>query len=361
MSLRPAQAGEPSLEEALATLYALSFEDRLEAVLDDPAAALPAVILVDEAIGETQIRALLQASRAGRRLADIPIVYLAEQANSALTKDAIDAWGVVIAKPFGRKQVLVAVSQAINIAIEDHWQGLQELESAALHSSLNAFQSITDNIINGQPLQYDAVASSCQALQTAITEGRHTNILQAVQWHDDYTYVHSMSVATCLSMFGHAIGLKGDDLLMLTTGGLLHDVGKARIPLEVLNKKGKLDQQEWVSMRKHVDFGIEYIQLCEDMPKGVGCIAGQHHEKLDGTGYPKGLAGKQINDLARMAAIVDIFSALTDRRVYKAAQKAEQALDRMAEMSATLDQTLLSTFRSMLLDLSRDFEGDRAY
>ena len=91
------------------------------------------------------------------------------------------------------------------------------------------------------------------------------------------------------------------------------------------------------------------------MPPGILTIAAQHHEKLDGTGYPNGLTGRQLNDLARMASIVDVFSALTDRRVYKPAMDSEKALTIMTEeMGNHLDQKLLRLFRHMLLDAVRD-------
>ena len=93
------------------------------------------------------------------------------------------------------------------------------------------------------------------------------------------------------------------------------------------------------------------MQCCHDLPKGIITIAAQHHEKLDGSGYPHGLAGKNLNRLARIASIVDVFSALTDRRVYKPPMEAEIALNLMVEqMASELDIKLLSLFRQMLLD-----------
>ena len=104
-------------------------------------------------------------------------------------------------------------------------------------------------------------------------------------------------------------------------------------------------------MRSHVGRTIDYLQNRSDVAKGVVTIAAQHHEKLDGSGYPRGLKGGQLNDLARMAAIVDVFAAMTDRRTYKAPVAAETALATMSEtMGAELDTRLLGMFREMLLD-----------
>ena len=172
-----------------------------------------------------------------------------------------------------------------------------------------------------------------------------------VKGHDNYSYVHSLRVATLLSLFGHTIGLKGDDLSLLATGGLVHDIGKATIPQEVLNKPGRLNDAELEVMRSHVPRAIDYLSLCETLPKGVVTIAAQHHEKINGEGYPMGLRNGELNELARMASIVDIFSALTDRRVYKEPMAPEAALALMTDrMAGEIDLALLALFKGMLLD-----------
>jgi putative nucleotidyltransferase with HDIG domain len=133
-----------------------------------------------------------------------------------------------------------------------------------------------------------------------------------VRGHHNYTCVHSLRVATYRSIFGHAIGVLGDDLLTLSTGGLLHDVGKMVTPQDVLNKNSKLDDDEWVCMKEHVNNSSAVYDRTPDISQGIRIIGEQHHEKLNGTGYPRGLKGSELNELARMSAIVDIFGALND-------------------------------------------------
>jgi putative nucleotidyltransferase with HDIG domain len=171
-----------------------------------------------------------------------------------------------------------------------------------------------------------------------------------VRSHDDYTYAHSLRVATFLTLFGHGLGLRDDDLLTLTSGGLLHDIGKVAIPLSVLNKPGRLEPGEKAVMRTHVRRTMDMLLERSDVPRAVTIIAGQHHERPDGTGYPLGLSGSSINELARMAALADIFVALTDRRVYKPSMAPEEALTIMADMGWGVDQHLLRMFREILLD-----------
>lgn len=103
-------------------------------------------------------------------------------------------------------------------------------------------------------------------------------------------------------------------------------------------------------MKGHVDNTLDYLSKSPGIPRAVLVIASQHHEKLNGKGYPLGLAGSELNDLARMATIVDIFGALTDRRVYKDPIPPKEALEMMEGMDGELDQKFLSLFKEMLLD-----------
>ncbi len=104
-------------------------------------------------------------------------------------------------------------------------------------------------------------------------------------------------------------------------------------------------------MKSHVAASVTVLDGNDSVPKGARIIVEQHHEKLDGGGYPRGLKGAELNELARMAAIVDVFCALTDRRVYKPAMAADKALDIMVkDMGRHLDQHFLKLFKGMMLD-----------
>ncbi len=156
-----------------------------------------------------------------------------------------------------------------------------------------------------------------------------------------------MRVATLLTLFGHGLGMKGEDLLILSTGGLIHDVGKLVTPEQILSKPGKLTDEEWPVMRDHVTRSSELLGKSTDVTKGALIIAGQHHEKIDGSGYPKGLKGGELNELARMSVIVDIFGALTDARSYKPPFPQEKAFGILESMQTQIDQDLLKVFRAI--------------
>jgi HD-GYP domain-containing protein (c-di-GMP phosphodiesterase class II) len=129
----------------------------------------------------------------------------------------------------------------------------------------------------------------------------------------------------------------------------------------VLNKQEALTQAEWKQVRNHVAVGQKLLQAMGAVGKGVEIIITQHHERLDGSGYPNGLRGPQLNELARMAGIIDVFCALTDRRPYKDALTAAAALDMMATtMTEQLDGDLLPRFRDILLDTIPDLPPGNA-
>jgi len=285
-------------------------------------------------------------------LAHIPTL-LTSRHEEAVIADALQQCGAdgCLTKPFRRSALIGAITGLVNRQVEADWDNLPERARAALKGTVQIFNNISDFIAAGEPVPFLSVKEACAPLVDAIGKNDFKSILNGVKEHDNYSYAHSLRVATLLSLFGHTLGLTQEDQLVLASGGLLHDAGKIAIPHEVLNKAGRLTAEEFTVMKSHVTETIKFLNITPDIPKPVIIIAAQHHEKLDGTGYPNGLKGEDLNDLARMASIVDVFSALTDRRVYKPAMAAEKALAIMTnEMGHHLDQHFLSLFETMLLD-----------
>ncbi|MBP8134114.1 MAG: HD-GYP domain-containing protein, partial [Zoogloea sp.] len=162
---------------------------------------------------------------------------------------------------------------------------------------------------------------------------------------DDYTFLHSVSVCTLMIAFGRSLGLAGDELRQGGIGGLLHDIGKMKVPDEVLNKPGRLTDAEFDLIKQHPGDG--HAVLLETA--GIGPvpldITRHHHERLDGSGYPDKLAGDAISTMARMAAIVDVYDAITADRCYHKGLPAAEALRKMWEWSTDhFDQKLLQAF-----------------
>lgn len=312
----------------------------------------PALVITSEQVTPYGGFNFIKAMRQKEELIHIPVIYITAKDDYRMMKVAQFAGASSsLAKPYRRSVLINTISSLLNAQVESNWEKLPEIQKAALKDTVATFNNIADVISTGTPLPFNDISKACAPLIHAIKNHDFKDILDGVKEHDNYTFAHSMRVATLLSLLGEAAGLNEEEHLMLATGGLLHDVGKMLIPHHILNKPGRLNEVEFSIMKNHVPETVAYLKSCGDIPRPVITIAEQHHEKLNGTGYPYGLAGGQLNELARMAAIVDVFSALTDRRIYKPAMPPEQALFIMTdEMEGHLDLHYLGLFKTMLLD-----------
>jgi putative nucleotidyltransferase with HDIG domain len=321
-------------------------------LMSDLHRALPSLIILCEDYPSPGSVQVLRELKQDPSLKNIPLIYIAETDNfTALAKIKMMGVTAIFIKPYNRAKLGQTISAELNKHIETQWQSLPEAPRKALRQSVDVFNSIADTLGTGDALPFTAVKMGCEPLVEAVNNNDFKSILNGVRSHDDYTYAHSMRVATMLSLLGHAAGFNTDEKLLLASGGLLHDVGKMFIPHAILNKPGRLTEDEFEVMKSHVPHTIEYLKKSSDIPHSIFIIAEQHHEKLDGTGYPFGLAGSQLNELARMAAVVDVFSALTDRRIYKDPMEPEKAITIMEdEMARHLDSTYIKLFKTILYD-----------
>ncbi|NVK19746.1 MAG: HD domain-containing protein [Methylocystaceae bacterium] len=344
------------ISKALMSFYIVHAFNDVGQLSEALSAFHPTAIIVDDEVSRMGGLDLIQKMRRTPSLNLIPIVFTAK--NTSLEQVTMSqAMPLVrtLVKPYRFSALLKSISDQVNAHVEAQWEMMETTQKTALENTLSSFNSVADLIAEGKELPYNEIQQSCEPLVTAVQSGNFKDLLQGVKGHDNYSYVHSLRVATFLSLFGDHLGIKGNDMSILATGGVLHDVGKMMIPHQVLNKPGKLDDDELVVMRSHVTETIDFLNNTPGLPRGVTIIAGQHHEKLDGTGYPYGLKGKELNELARMAAIIDVFSALTDRRCYKDPMSPVKAMDIMEDMGAGhLDQHFLLAFKELLLDATSE-------
>jgi putative nucleotidyltransferase with HDIG domain len=161
---------------------------------------------------------------------------------------------------------------------------------------------------------------------------------------DDYTYMHSVAVCALMTNLGRQLGLEESLLRAAGIGGLLHDLGKALMPLEVLNKPGKLTDAEFAIMKTHPTRGFEMLKEGGTSIEPVLDIALHHHEKVDGSGYPDGLSGDDITLLAKMGAICDVYDAITSTRPYKSGWDPAVSLQRMASWQGHFDNDIFKAF-----------------
>ncbi|MDR1542789.1 MAG: HD-GYP domain-containing protein [Clostridiales bacterium] len=137
-----------------------------------------------------------------------------------------------------------------------------------------------------------------------------------IKENDEHTFHHCVNVSLLCNLFGRWLGVDSSELVDLTTSGMLHDIGKTKIPPEILNKKGKLTDEEFAVMKKHPVLGYRILQD-QNIPEAIKLGALMHHEKIDGSGYPMGAKGDRIGKIAKILAICDIYDAMTANRVYR--------------------------------------------
>lgn len=155
--------------------------------------------------------------------------------------------------------------------------------------------------------------------------------LVRLKTHDDYSYMHSLAVCALMVSLARQLGMDGARVRDAGLAGMLHDIGKALMPLEVLNKPGKLTDAEFDIMKSHPSRGHELLGEGGAATEGALEVCLHHHEKIDGSGYPHGLRGDQITLLAKMGAVCDVYDAITSNRPYKNAWDPADAVRRMAE------------------------------
>lgn len=233
------------------------------------------------------------------------------------------------------------ILKAENVPVEKKAEALYE-------SAINVVEDVFQNPRSGESIKrskemvnhtVDFILSGPQAF---------VNLLK-IREHDYYTYTHSVNVCTFLVSLAQFVGI-GDakTLKEIGEGGLLHDLGKSQIPLTLINKPGGLTGAEWEVMRRHPQFGVEIARQTRDISDVSVVIIGQHHEKLSGRGYPRGLAGSELNLFARMASIVDVYDAVTTNRSYSQARTPLEAAQLLLGKLDEFDEQIVMKFIKMI-------------
>ncbi len=188
-----------------------------------------------------------------------------------------------------------------------------------------------------------------QHVSTLVEVLEHTTIIRedlaAVAGYDHATYVHSMNVALYSLMLGQAIGLSHSMLLDLGTGAMLHDIGKLWVPEEVLNKPGLLTEKERDIIKNHADWGHSALSHQHELSYLVAHCAYQHHERLDGSGYPRALKGDQIHIFGKILAVADVYDAMVMHRPYRSGLVPAQVMEYLFSQSGIgFDLDLVAIF-----------------
>ncbi|VUD59814.1 3'3'-cGAMP-specific phosphodiesterase 1 [Thalassocella blandensis] len=205
---------------------------------------------------------------------------------------------------------------------------------------------IIANVKMGKAIDVAPVEELAEDINDSILNNPNALLcLSQIREKDQYLLEHSINVGLLISVFSTHLGYDKATVKELTMGGLLHDIGKIRVPYQVLNKPGKLTDDEWVEMKMHVAYGQAVLQESKGISDIAKSICGLHHERLDGTGYPMGLSGDEINVYGRMAAVVDVYDAVTASRCYHKGMSPFEAMKLLVKMSEDhLDKGLVYSF-----------------
>jgi len=219
-----------------------------------------------------------------------------------------------------------------------------------ISGALTALQDILGSACTGGSVDAKIVERAGDSLIADIKTTGLASWIETVRKHHSQTYQHSLLVAGTAVAFAQQLGFSHADQQRISFAALLHDVGKARIPVAILEKPGPLDATELAVMRQHPVLGFEALQSTENVPAEILDMVLHHHEYLDGSGYPDRLVGEQLSDLVRIMTIADIFGALMERRSYKPPLTADAAYKITLDMGEKLDVPLVKAFgRSLRL------------
>ena len=265
---------------------------------------------------------------------------------------------IVQAYALGATRVLISpVNEArllAELADRDHRElasstALQGARKAAT-VGVAAIASMFSAVRTGQAIDVSGANHAGSTIADSIAEDGLCSWLDAVRRHHEGTYQHCLLVTGIAVDFGLSLGLGKRDVERLYSAAMFHDIGKAQIPLSILDKPGRLDPGQRALIQTHPAAGYEVLKGNPAVSAEILAAVRHHHEYLDGSGYPDALCAASIPDIVRMLTISDIFSALIEQRSYKATMPREQAYERMRSMQGRLEGPLVAAFRDVALN-----------
>lgn len=276
------------------------------------------------------------------------------EAGSVLAQPVVDSAGRVLLRTgVVLTEVYIQRLQRLGFAtlsIED-----PNLEDVKIHMAIeprtkekayDAVKSVRDCVETNRLLRMNELRSTVQRMIADLLGGHDVlGYLTDVKGYDEYTFHHSVNTTILALVLGLSCGYKEENLLEIGLGTLMHDIGKIKVPAAILNKKDPLTKEEFDIIRCHATDGYKLLRQNEDMGLIAAHVALQHQERWDGSGYPRGLKGKDIHEYGRIAAIADVYEALTSSRVYRGANEPYQAYEYvMANAGVLFDPQLVNIF-----------------
>jgi len=199
--------------------------------------------------------------------------------------------------------------------------------------AMAATKALMECISHGKPVATDELQPLIARLVDSVNQNESVlHVIISLKSYDDYTYTHSLNLAALGVLLGKSMELGQEDLEMLGLAGILHDVGKCLVSRDIISKPGPLTLQEFDAVKQHPSLGYAYLSRQENIPEPVLRAVLEHHERLDGSGYPTGMKNGGIHPYSSIISVVDVYDALTSDRVYRSRMSPHRALRTLFNM-----------------------------
>ncbi|MBX6329447.1 MAG: HD domain-containing protein [Pseudolabrys sp.] len=218
---------------------------------------------------------------------------------------------------------------------------LRDAGATAARTLRHVFEAIRRD----ESIDFEEIGRTADAIVPSITRDGIKAWLDLIRKHHNGTYRHSLLVTGLVVAFADSLGAGKEEQRRMARAALLHDVGKAQIPLEILDKPGDLTAAELWCVRQHPVLGYSALINHSHCDAELLDVVRHHHEMLDGSGYPDGLKGSQISDIVRIVAVCDVYAALIERRAYKPPFPTAKAFQILQNMKGKLEDVLIDAFR----------------
>jgi putative nucleotidyltransferase with HDIG domain len=287
----------------------------------------------------------------------IPVIECSE--NHLLAEEIRNSQGVLLASQ-GNKMTVSLKTKLISLGIlsvkvynftrnsfESKDKVYQEVRTNYTNT-LSAYKDFIYGIAAGKKLEYDKVLGISKRIHASINDSRNLiRCLNEIQRADEYTYTHSINTSIYCMLIAKWMGLNDRDIKIAIQSGLMHDIGKVKIPDIILNKVDRLTEEEFAIMKKHTLYGFELLNNIDDIEVEVRQAALMHHERMNGSGYPYNTSADFIGLFAKITAVADVYDAITSERVYCKRRTPFKAFCFLSTSGiGILDTKVLSTFLS---------------
>ncbi len=245
---------------------------------------------------------------------------------------------IEILKKRGVNSVFINIRDGIDLPVEklqkqdllkreeEYYKELSRAKTVH-QTTLEAAKNTLHSIRMGRPFISKDVENVAEKVVESILRNPDALLsLAQIKGYDEYTYVHSVNVGVLITSVANAMQYNKSSLIEIGIGGILHDIGKMRIPEHILNKAGRYTDDEFNVMKRHPQLGHDILRSSRSIPELSRLIVIEHHERFNGKGYPRGITGSQISEVGVMAAVADVYDAMTTDRVYRPAWTPQRAL-----------------------------------